>query len=75
VKDAARKSAVRWHVVSVIVAAVIAAGVAWAMLTYVQSKQSGVEFRVRYEGTTAVCARGPDTSNGSPVVVCKASVP
>ena len=70
VVDEASKRAVRWLFVAWVSAVIAAAGTAWLTWSYLQSKQSNVQFEVRYEGTTAVCARGPDSPDGRPSVVC-----
>lgn len=69
------RTTVRWYLTSVAMTVLISLAISWLMLTYSQSKQDSVQFKVRYENTTAVCARGPDTPDGKPVVVCRPVVP
>lgn len=58
------------YLITGLVAAVVGGCVSWLMLSYFQSKESGIQFRVQYGDTVAACSRGADLADGAPVVVC-----
>lgn len=61
---------VRWCIATIILTMAGAGIVTWLVMSLIQSKEAGIQFRVQYGDTVASCARGVDLAGGTPVVVC-----